>query len=356
MVGWLALVVTGVTALARPARAYSLELEWDAPRACPDLGDLHLAVERLLGETLLEGAASRAVARVTQDDDGRFTLALAIRTPDGEGKRDVRTDSCANALDIAAFAIALALNPELRVDGPTSGRTSNAPAAALAASPRSTRASSDFESTGTTAPSAGSTALVARLDSDRSREPEPGVVLPPNERNRGGASRAPHAPEVWLGAHALLDSSFLPTPALGMSITAELRIGGWMRLGVRPALFLPQEDELESGAGGRFTLWSAEVYGCAAFGAMAVCPLFQYGVLHGTGRNVVPTLEQSSRIYAPGAALLGSLGVTRSTEARLGLAGLFPLSRDVFTVQDGKVHEVPSVSLEVSLGAATRAF
>jgi hypothetical protein len=148
----------------------------------------------------------------------------------------------------------------------------------------------------------------------------------------------------------------MPTAALGMSVTAELRIGEWLRFGVRPALFLPQEEELESGAGGRFTLWSAEVYGCAAVGAMAVCPLFQRGVLHGAGRNVVPTLEQSSRIYAPGAALLGSLIVARSTEARLGLTGLFPLSRDVFTVQDGRVHEVPSVSVEVSLGATTRVF
>jgi hypothetical protein len=350
-------VVTGVTALARPARAYSFELEWEAPRGCPDLGDLHLAVERLLGETLFEGTAIRAAAKVTRDDDGRFTLALAIRTPDGEGKRDVRTDSCADALDVAAFAIALALNPELRVDAATSSRASNSPGAALAPSTTSTRPSSGFESAATTAPSAGTAAPVARLDSDRVREQGPSVVLPrKDERNRGRASRSLHAPEVWLGAHALLDSSLLPTPALGMSVAAELRIGEWLRVGARPALFLPQEEELESGAGGHFTLWSAEVYGCAAVGAMAVCPLFQYGVLRGTGRNDVPTLEQSSRIYAPGAALLGSLRVARSTEARLGLTGLFPLTRDVFTVQDGRVHEVPPVSVEVSLGATTRAF
>jgi hypothetical protein len=148
----------------------------------------------------------------------------------------------------------------------------------------------------------------------------------------------------------------LPTPALGASFAAEVRIGEWWRLGVRPALFLPQEEELETGAGGRFSFWSAQVYGCAAVGKMAVCPLFQYGVLRGQGRNVEPALEKASVIYAPGATVLGSLLLSRRTEARIGLTGLFPLTRDVFTVREGRVHDVPSVSVELSLGVVTRAF
>ena len=333
-------------ALAEPSAAYSLQLDWDAPRGCPDVRVLRLSVERLLGEPLAEGAAVRVSAAVTEDEDERFTLTLTIRAAEAEGTRSVRTDTCESALEVAAFAVALALNPDLHVHRSPGTASSSESPTGQTASP-----SSDAQAS----PAPLQRAPAAALRAERRPAVMPNTTLETHDRATAPPRREP--PGIWLGAHALVDSSLMPSAALGLGVGAEVGITRRLRAGISPALFLPQDERLDNGAGGRFSLWSVQVYGCGEVGTMiAVCPLFQYGVLHGEGRGAEPTLEQWSRIYAPGVAVLGSYSLSQASSARVALTGLFPLLHDVFVVRDGEVHSLPPISAELSLGIVTRVF
>jgi hypothetical protein len=333
---FLALASGGAVTLARPAAAYSLDLEWNAPSVCPSGDALRLAVERLLGEPLRDETGIRAFANVTADDDTRFTLTLAIDTSDGQRTRSVRTDTCESALEVAAFAIALALNPDLHAD---------APAGAFS--------ESDASPSPIPVPSAPPI-LPPPVPQTWSDVSTPRARVPIRRRSESTPSSAS---ELWVSAAALVDSSLLPKPALGVSAAVELQVLGWLRLGVSPAVFLPQNERLATGAGGLFSLWSLQASACAGLGSVVgVCPVLQYGVLRAEGRGVAPRLEQSSAIVAPGLAVQGSFAFSTRTLARVALTGLLPLSRDVFVVRDGLVHRLPRASFELSVGGATLAF
>jgi hypothetical protein len=334
--GFLALASCGVVALARPAAAYSLDLEWTAPSACPSGDALRLAVERLLGEPLREGTGIRAFANVAADDDARFTLTLVIDTSEGQRTRSVRTDTCESALEVAAFAIALALNPDLHADAPPGAFSeSDASPLPIPVPP--------------VPPVAPAPAPTTRPDVSK-----PPARMPIHRRSESTPSSAA---ELWVAAAALVDSSLLPNPALGVSAAVELQVLGWLRLGVRPGVFLPQNERLATGAGGRFSLWSVQASACAGLGSVVgVCPVFQYGVLRAEGRGVAPRLEQESALAVPGLAVQGSVALSTRTSARVALTGLLPLSRDVFVVRDGLVHRLPQASFELSVGGATLAF
>jgi hypothetical protein len=334
--GFVALASSGAVAVARPAAAYSLDLEWNAPSVCPSGEALRVAVERLLREPLLDGTGIRASATVVADDDARFTLTLAIATPEGERTRSVRTDTCEHALEVAAFGIALALNPELVADAPDGAfppsEAAPSPAPVLPVSPSVAPPAPTQRSDPSTPPAAG-----------------------PTPRKVEATRRA--TAELWASAAALLDSSLLPDPALGLSVAAEARVFRWFRPGVRPALYLPQNERLAGGGGGLFSFWSLQAYACATLREVAgLCPVFQYGVLRAVGRGVAPRLEQSSAVLAPGLTLQGSFSLAAGTSVRIGLTGLFPLSRDAFVVREGTVHRLPPASFELSVGGATRVF
>lgn len=316
------------------ASAYSARLSWSAPTECPDAEVLRHSVERLLGEPLTEGAAVDASAEVTAEPDGRFSLTLTLRTDDGEGTRRLRTESCQSALDVAAFAVALALNPELEAEPPSVVTWPSEPEQPEAPPPSSVEPPAPI-----------------RLPPPVVDAPPPIVRPPPSS-----GTTAPNA-ELWATVSAVGDSSLLPAPALGVTVTVEALLARRLRLGAGPLLFLPQHERLEGGAGGFFSLWTVQGFACGVLGAgLELCPVFQYGTLHGEGRRVAPRLEQLSRVYAPGAAALGSYALARSFLARAGFLAIFPLNRDTFVVRDGVLHRTPRVSFELSLGVATRAF
>lgn len=329
-----------VCAVVSPARAYSASIEWNAPPACSDTEALRHAVERLLGEPLVDGSAVQASATVTEDADGRLAVSLTISTAEDRGTRTVRTDSCQSALDVAAFGIALALNPELRLDPPPTLDAEEAPA-----SPPSAQAP---DAPPPPAPPPAPEKTPAPLGPTR-----PSTA----DRAPSDAVAPPAAGEVWGAAHAIVDSSLMPAPGLGLGAAVEVVVARRLRFGAGPSLFLPQEARLEGGGGGRFLLWSLQAYGCGTLALrIDVCPLFHYGVLRGEGRGVEPRLAQVSRIVAPGAAVRAAVPLSARIEARGTASALFPLERDVFVVREGEVHRIPRVSLEFSLGIATRAF
>lgn len=313
------------------AHAHAASVEWKAPAVCPDAAALRAAVERLLGEPLLEGDAFRAKADVTLDDDARFTLVLSVRTPEGEGTRTVRADTCDGILNIAAFGIALALNPDLAATTPLPEASVEPAPSAAPVPPPEPRAPS--------APSEPAT-------------PPPSPPPAPAERARAPA-------ELWVGGHGFIDSSLLPSASVGLGALADAVLFERFRVGLGGQLAAPQTHYLNAGSGGSFSFWSLDVHACGQLQLtvpLAVCPTFRAGSLRGQGRRVQPALTQESRLLAPGLTMLSLPALSRRFSAVLGLSALFPLERDIFVVHAGPVHQVPAFSLELSAGVVWRAL
>jgi hypothetical protein len=288
-----------------------------------------------LGEDELLGAE----ASVVHDADGRFTLVLSIRTRETQGTRTVRADDCASLLDVAAFAVALTINPELALDREPASAAKGANAVTQAESPKAP-------------PSDG-------IVTDRSKQLVP--VLPrrllPTRGSVVSPSSSAVSPEYWLGVQIAADTSLLPRQSVGGAVSADVLLFDWFRAGVLGKLFARQQATLTTGRGGEFWRWALEGRACYQSRAsvrVGLCPTFQFGVEHGKGVGVAQSLGAKSTIYGPGAALLGFFPMSRRVATSLGLETVFPLSRDVFRVRAGPVHEIPAFSLEFALAVQFR--
>jgi hypothetical protein len=320
--------MVAVCAWTSNAAGRSAHLEWNGPAECSDTAALHAAVERLLDEPLSDGDAFSAKASVVEAANGRFTLNLSIRTPEGEGTRAVEADSCKTLLNVAAFSIALALNPDLAAAPEQPGR-------AVAAEP-------DAEPSATpSGPPAAPTSTVPSAAVHDTQVPEHGKPA-----------------ALWFAAHAVIDTSLLPAVAAGGEALGELVLSERVRFGLGGAAFVPQTTLSEAG-GGHFSLWSLEGHVCAQapFGVeLGLCPTFHLAHVHGEGRGVAPRLSQSSWVPAPGIVLLALAEWSPHLAASLRATGLFPLNRDTFVIHAGPVHKIPAFSGELALGVAVRAF
>jgi hypothetical protein len=323
-----AVLAFGGAAAARPAH-----LEWNAPAGCADTATLQAAVERLLDEPTTEGDEFRAQATVVRASDGTFTLTLAIRTVDDLGTRTVEASDCETLLHVAAFSIALALNPAL-------AETSSAPPESAPSAPPPTS------------------------------EPAPESVAkpspPPTPPATGSAPVAAHPStparaqpaELWLSAYGVLDSSLLPAWAPGFAALGDLSLLERFRFGLGGAAFVPQTTKSADG-GGHFSLWSLEAHGCAEarLGVeLGACPTLQLAHVQGEGRGVTPRLSQYAWVPAPGLTLFATRGLTPRLAGSLRVTGLFPLNHDAFVIAAGPVHTIPRFSAELALGLAVRTF
>jgi len=322
--GWSILVAFSAASRAVAEPAHAAHIEWLAPASCPSVETLRSAVGRLLGESLHEGSALEAKAQVSHDNDDRFTLVLSIKTAEGEGTRSVRADTCSGVLDIAAFSIALAINPELDA-------------------PRPPEASAPAPEKPEPEPEAPPMAAIG-APHEATPPSEPAAATPPTE--------------LWFGAAGVLDSSLMPSPAWGLRGFGDVRLAGKLRLGLSGELFLPQTREIPGG-GGDFSLWLLGAHACyqTTLGVpFAGCATFEAGRLSGEGRGVPDQLRQRSPLWLPGASLVALPALSRSLTGVVGVSGRFPVQRDRFVVKAGQLLRVPAFSLEVWAGIAFRAL
>ena len=324
----------GFLAWSAPAAARSARLAWRGPTNCASSDELHAAVERLLGEPITDGDAFRADAQVDPDVDGSFTLTLTIRTPEGTGTRTVRAPRCESLLNVAAFSIALSLNPELQAIAPT-GALGAEPAAPPAPPP---------------------------LAFEAATQPPVAVAAPTAATRAPGTQGAPRGspanPELWFSAQALLDTSLLPSVAPGFQALGEVLLRQTIRLGLGGAAFVSQTKESAEG-GGHFSLWSLEAHGCGQARAgvvLGLCPEFHLARVRGEGRGVTPRLEQRTWVPAPGVGVLASYEFSARVAATLRATALFPTNRNVFVIHAGPLHQIPAFSAEFGLGLELRAF
>ena len=320
------------------AAARSAHFEWTAPPECASVETLRARVEGVLGEDLSEGDAFDASASVTRDTGGSFTLTLSVRTADSTGTRTVHADDCASLLQVAAFSIALALNPELAaaVSPPVAESAEPPKATPLAPEPRAT----------TPPPPAAPKPQAADEDAP--------LTTDPSAQN----SEPAPAPELWFAGHALFDSSLLPHPASGLEALGEVLLFERIRLGLGGEAFLPQLKRGATG-GGYFTLWSLDAHACVQgrFGiVLGACPTFRLAQEHAAGRGVVPALRQTAWVPAPGMTLLALAALSPRLAASLRATGVVTLDRATFVIRSGQVHAIPDFSFELALGMVVRAF
>jgi hypothetical protein len=332
--GIAGLVVLASSAVAHTACAEPARLDWTAPPACGGESTLRAELARLLGDAALDNGGFAATARVAFDANGRYTLDLSVQTAAGAGTRTLSAETCESLVQVAAFSIALAVNPEL----------SAAPAEASAPAPQPEAAPESAPLT----PAPPAALVPPSSDSAAVQRPPP----PSHDPSRGAS------PELWLSAHVVGDSSLLPSPAVGFGGGIETVVDQF-RFGLAAQAFIPQEELLESGTGGFFTFWSIEGRACYDFRLplrLSVCPLVQGGLLHGTGRGVADAIEQQSSLVALGGAVAFRFPVSESANVALGTAAVFPLMSDYFVVAAGKVHEIPVISFQGTLSVDVRAF
>jgi hypothetical protein len=321
--------------LAVPARA--AEIHYDAPVSCGvTLEAIEAQVERLVGRPLDEIHASEFDLRVRQVKQG---WQLVLRTQDpaeksaarGSTARQFYGASCREVTDVAAVAIALAIEGRAPTDEQRR--------------PRETLAS----------------------DADAVADPEP-VTTPSTAPetdaapgSRGAAAATPAASDenpihlrIGLAASVLLDAGALPNWAPGGSIGMLAELGAF-RVELAGALFLPQRASLGDGRGGEFDLVLGLLRACGrvSFGDMGVlgCGGFEAGMLSGHGLEVRRSRPRDTAWFAlsAGAGLVWAITPTIGLQLRVELTA--PLSRPDF-VLDGtqSVHRAAAVGFRAGLG------
>ncbi len=326
-------VALAVCGFESTAAARSAHLEWNAPAGCADTAALRAAVERLLDEPLSEGDEFRAQATVARASDGSFTLTLSIRTPDDLGTRTVEANDCEALLHVAAFSIALALNPGL-------AENSNGAPEPAASAPPPTSEPAPASVTKPPAPLA------------------PPAPPPPTAPERSSARPLAQPTNLWFSALGVIDSSLLPAWAPGFAALGELSLLERYRVGLGGAAFVPQTTTSADG-GGHFSLWSLEAHACAQARVgveLGACPTFQLAHVQGEGRNVTPRLSQQAWVPAPGLTLFAARELTQRLAGSWRVTGIFPLNHDAFVVHAGPVHTIPHFSAELAVGLAVRIF
>lgn len=112
---WPALAIGTIVSMTRLARAeatpLALELEWEAPPTCPDATVVRRQIERILHGPLTAPRSAVAHGKIDRTDDGRFHLALTVRTGDVADTRELDAASCAMLSEAFAVVVALAIDP-----------------------------------------------------------------------------------------------------------------------------------------------------------------------------------------------------------------------------------------------------
>jgi hypothetical protein len=164
-----------------------------------------------------------------------------------------------------------------------------------------------------------------------------------------------------LGVQTLFDTSLLPAPALGLSLSGDVLFAGVLRAGLTGKAFASQSATLAGAGGGDFSLWLVETRICYQLGRAsqrslraALCPSFNVGVMNAVGTEVERPRSQQSVLYAPGLSALGAVGLTERLATTLNACALFPIITDSFALNAGQLHELPSASLQIGLGLEMR--
>jgi hypothetical protein len=127
---------TSLAAVASAASPPGLALAWEAPPACPDVGQVRAAIASMLDSPAkMDSANLVARATVTEEAPGRFAMRAVIEARGASETKLVDADSCATLAEAYAVIVAFRIDPSAASRAPAVARSSPLVAAPAHAPP-----------------------------------------------------------------------------------------------------------------------------------------------------------------------------------------------------------------------------
>jgi hypothetical protein len=295
----------------------AIEIQWEAPAACPDAASVRAATERLLGKSLaaLDRVRVRATGKVAANAAGKWQLSAQLVVGERVEEEVLVAKECSALADAMALKVALAIDPVAVVEAVQPSQPVAPP----------------------------------------TRPPEsPGpVTAAPEGSEQRSSERLVRYGARWVGQVAL---GPLPgaTPGLGLFFSAQFSA---LRLELGGEAFWGGVAQYDSpaGVGADLQLFAGVVRGCLtpARGAwrFPICAGTELGVMRGSGFGVAET-SATSRLW--GGLSLGPALEWQAT-ARLSLwlegAALLTLLKPEFHVRNlPSLYSPNAVSAKAAAG------
>ncbi|MDF2692987.1 MAG: hypothetical protein K0S65_1370 [Labilithrix sp.] len=334
---WPALAVIAIVSTARhagaepqPSTPLALELVWEVPEACPGAESVRRRIGQILRSPLTKPTSAVAKGRIESLPDGRFRLAMAVRTGDVEDVRTVDAASCGTRAEAFAVVVALAIDRSKEVDG--------------------------VEPPGLEPPASAEAPPAER-------PPEPNVVRPAKRElpvPRSIAARPQLRAEVGLGAFVAWGP--LPDVSVGPILSLGARIERF-RVGALGAVSVQQRAAFDRSAGVTFDMVGGGAFGgyMIPIDAFAFGPCVSVEVTHVRARGFGIRLPWD----ASGTWLTPAFGGRVEARAAkwLGFFAsadlLLPISAPIFSLATAtgeavRLHSPGKPSPRLSLGAEVR--
>jgi hypothetical protein len=222
--------------------------------SCPDEEALRRAVAARVGyDPLFAWAKKTIIARMAPATSRGFVASVTLVDEQGHehGARSVHTDrACDELLDVAALAIAIAIDPQSLAPHPSASQSQQELPPAPAPSP----------------------------PSPPPDEPSPDLTSPPD---RGTSP----SPLLSGGVGTVLSAGVAPRPAAGLALGATVRWGR-VSVGIEGRIDAPASAMASGGGSVSSWLVAAAVVPCAYAGPVLFCALGQVGSMQTTGGGV----------------------------------------------------------------------
>ena len=302
-----------------------LDLEWDAPRGCPQRGEVLERIRAIAGSALDEAEGLSAAGKITSGRGG-VRLELLVRDGGELRRRVIDSDSCSALAGAAAVTLALLLGVGAGSEAPPEDEVPNAEGGPReAAEPSST---------------------------------EPGRAVPREPAPSAGSS----APRSWAlvlrGPLLSADLGPLPRPALGVGLGIGVRHAGWA-ITLTGQLSRDQTFSVpEPGAtfGAELERVSAQLLACRGWRwtRIEVAPCaglaLERVTAQGFGEGVSPQ-PQRAIWPAPGAGVVAHWFALPSLALFAAVNGFLELSRPRVVVEElGEVRQLGPAAIGTAVG------
>jgi len=302
-----------------------LQLDWDAPAACPDQAQVvarvqgYLKLERWPAGTSVKVVAKGRVAR----RDGALALELEVRAQDVTTQRTLVDADCDALGSGAALLIALALGPLLEPQQAGTQAAAPSPESEARRPARTDVPTGPDAAAPTPRPARSATPSAAPTHAGDTRNTAPGSSepAPSTEPESAAASTAtrttPRALLFAVGAGAWLAGDLMPAgPAIGLELAGDVRFRPW-RAGLGLALSPARSDRAGGYPSAQLRLSSAMlvVWPCYELPAdpltVGLCLYGELGRVDASVRSIVEPQSTHARWLAGGAGLSLGYAATR---------------------------------------------
>lgn len=227
---WLLPLCASVSSPVSAQSREPLQLDWRAPKACPQTEWLRERVRGLVSSRTLATTRLQVRGVITQRSDGRYRLELVMQEGDLVGKRDLVSDSCENLAGAAAVAVGLLLRADEAAENPYLDGPPAPNGGATAGGAATPSMGGSTPSTGGSTPSSGGSTAAAPAPSSR---PRPVPPEPDDEPSVDGGYvySPPSVPRSWRvvlrAPFGAADVGPLSSPSLGLGAGLGVRADQW---------------------------------------------------------------------------------------------------------------------------------